>query len=216
MNTNYEIVRKVLGMVQTNAYFFYRKDYDAGDGKKHGIFFDPADRGAFIYDKLAEQDMVVDAILLTHGHFDHIAGVDALKEKCGAKVYCHEKEEEVCGSPKLNSSANWGDAFIVKPDVLFKTDEVFEAAGMSCKVLFTPGHTPGGACYYFEDAGVVFAGDTLFYMSVGRTDFPGGSMMTLVKSIREQLFTLPDETLVLPGHMDETTIGFEKGHNPFL
>ena len=216
MNTNYEIVRMVLGMVQTNAYFFYRKDYDAGDGKKHGIFFDPADRGAFIYDKLAEQDMVVDAIFLTHGHFDHIMGVKALKEKSSAKVYCHEKEEEVCGSPKLNSSVNWGDAIIVQPDVLFRTNEEIEIAGMKCKVLFTPGHTQGGACYYFEDAGVVFAGDTLFQMSVGRTDLPTGSMMTLVKSIREQLFTLPDDTVVLPGHMDETTIGFEKGHNPFL
>lgn len=216
MNDNYEIFRMTLGVAATNGYFFYRKDYDAGDGKHHGIYFDPPDKGSFIYDQLAERDLAVDAIFLTHGHFDHIGGVKELKEKTDAKVYCHEKEEEVCGSPKLNSSVNWGHPFIVQPDELLRTDQEIEVAGMQCKVLFTPGHTQGGACFYFADAGVLFAGDTLFHMSIGRTDLPTGSMMTLLKSIREQLFVLPDDTVVLPGHMDETTIGFEKQHNPFL
>ena len=96
-----------------------------------------------------------------------------------------------------------------------KDGEELEIAGIKCKVLATPGHTAGGTCYYFEEAGFVVCGDTLFAESVGRTDFPTGSMSTLVRSIKEKLFTLPEETTAYPGHGDSTTIGHEKKYNPF-
>lgn len=216
MNENYKILGMTLGVAATNAYFFYKETYDAGDGKRHGIFFDPPDRGKFIYDTLKVRDCVVDAILLTHGHFDHIGGANELRECSGAKIYCHEAEKELCGDARLNASMDFGYSTTVTPDVCFKDDEIFSCAGMSCKVLFTPGHTVGGCSYYFEDAGCVFSGDTLFYQSVGRTDLPTGSMSTLVRSIKEKLFVLPDDTAVFPGHMNDTTIAYEKQYNPFL
>ena len=216
MNTDYKIISMVLGIAATNGYFLYKESYDAGDGKHHGIFFDPPSDGDKIYDALTKRDCVVDAVLLTHAHFDHIGGVKELCERSGAKLYCHKEERPLCEDADINCSSSVGDPVTVHPDVWFKDDEIFTCAGMSCKVLYTPGHTIGGASYYFEDGGLLISGDTLFHQSVGRTDLPTGSMGTLVRSIREQLFVLPDDTVVYPGHMDETTIGYEKKYNPFV
>ena len=205
-----KIGRIMLGMCQTNCYFVYE------EGKEEAIVFDPADRGEYIYDGLLNNGFRVAAICLTHGHFDHIWGVEKLKELSGAKVYACEAEKDVCESPSLNVSRSAGRECSILPDVLLKDGDKVEEAGITCQLIATPGHTKGSCCYYFEEAGLLISGDTLFQESVGRTDLPTGSMSTLVRSIREKLMVLPEDTKVYPGHGEMTTIAYEKQYNPFL
>ncbi len=214
-----KIGRMVLGVCQTNCYFLYR----AGEGE--AIVVDPADNGDRIADALDRNGFRVAGILITHGHFDHILGCDALKQaaneeaaKMGkepVKVYASQAEREILTDARLNLSKGMSGAYTMEADVYVKEGEEITIAGMTCKVIETPGHTAGGCCYYFEEAGLLISGDTLFQESVGRTDFPTGSMSTLVRSIKDKLFVLPDETVVYPGHGDSTTIKLEKRYNPF-
>lgn len=205
-----KIGRVVLGMLQTNCYFLYR------EGTADAIVIDPADDGAWLADGLERNGLRVAGILLTHGHFDHTFGCDALKKAAGdsVRVYACEAEKELMESPRLNLSTQMVGAYSLKADEYVKDGDEITIAGMTCKVIGTPGHTVGGCCYYFEEAGFLISGDTLFQESVGRTDFPTGSMSTLVRSIKEKLFVLPDKTQVYPGHGDSTTIGAEKRYNP--
>ena len=215
-----KIGRMVMGVCQTNCYFLYR------EGEQDAIVVDPADKGANIYSALQKNGFRVAGILLTHGHFDHIWGLDALRDAANAvaetegldsvKVYAGENERELLKSAELNVSAAAGRACSTYADVYVEDGQEITIAGMTCKVIATPGHTAGGVCYYFEEAGFLVAGDTLFAESVGRTDFPTGSMSTLVRSVKEKLFVLPDETKVYPGHGESTTIGHEKKYNAFL
>ena len=214
-----KIGRMMMGVCQTNCYFLYR------DGEHETIVVDPADKGANIYAALQKNGFRVVGILLTHGHFDHIWGLDALRDAANAaaeadglepvKTYACEAERELLKSPRLNVSEQAGRACATFADVYVKDGEEISLAGMNCQVIATPGHTAGGCCYYFKEAGILVSGDTLFAESVGRTDFPTGSMGTLVRSIKEKLFVLPDDTRVYPGHGESTTIGYEKKNNPF-
>lgn len=214
-----KIGRMVLGVCQTNCYFLYR------DGAEECIVVDPADSGNNLYAALQKNGFRVAGILLTHGHFDHIWGLDALRAAANAaaeadglepvKAYAHEDERELLRDAEKNVSEQAGRACTTYADVYVKDGQEISLAGMSCKVIATPGHTAGGCCYYFEEAGMLVSGDTLFAESVGRTDFPTGSMGTLIRSIREKLFVLPDDTRVYPGHGDSTTIGHEKAYNSF-
>lgn len=207
---NLKIGKIVLGVCQTNSYFVYE------EGKSEVIFFDPADKGNYIYDRLKENGFTVAAIFLTHGHFDHIWGVEELRKLSGAKVYAWEEEKEVCEDASVNVSAGAGRPCSLKADVYVKDGEKISIAGMNCQLIGTPGHTKGSCCYYFEDDKILLSGDTLFQESVGRTDFPTGSMSNLVRSVREKLMPLPDDVKVYPGHGEATTIGHEKEYNPFL
>lgn len=204
-----KIGRLTLGVCQTNCYFLYR------EGQKEVVFVDPADRGDSIYEALQEKGFVVAGILLTHGHFDHIGGAEKLRELSGAKIYALDAEEALCLDAGLNVSKMAGRACTVQPDVLVKDGEEITVAGICCKVIATPGHTGGSCCYYVAEAGFLVSGDTLFQESVGRTDFPTGSMSEIVRSIKEKLFCLPPDTKVYPGHGEQTTIAYEKEYNPF-
>lgn len=205
-----KIGRIVLGMCQTNCYFVYE------EGSSRVIVFDPADKGDYIFNGLKEKGFTVEAILLTHGHFDHIWGVEQLRELSGAKVYAYEGEKELCEDASLNVSKGAGRACTVKADEYIKDGEKITAAGISCRLIATPGHTGGSCCYYFENDKILISGDTLFQESVGRTDLPTGSMSMLVRSVKEKLLPLPEEVKVYPGHGESTTIGYEKKYNPFL
>lgn len=205
-----KIGRLILGMCQTNCYFIYK------EGTKDVLFFDPADRGDYLYQALSDKGLKVKAILLTHGHFDHIWGAEKLRELSGAKIYAYEGEQKLCGDEGLNASKMAGRACRLKPDVLLRDEETFTLAGIKGKIFATPGHTEGSCCYYFEEDKILISGDTLFQDSVGRTDLPTGSMSALVRSIREKLMILPEDVKVYPGHGDVTNIGYEKENNPFL
>ena len=202
--SNLKIGRLMLGICQTNCYFVYQ------EGSTDVIFFDPADKGDYIYEKLQEKGLNVKGILLTHGHFDHIWGTDKLRELSGAPIYAYEAEKALCEDAITNVSDQVGRPYTVVPDYYVKDGEEITIAGMTGKVIATPGHTVGSCCYYFEEAGMLIAGDTLFQESVGRTDLPTGSMSAIIHSIKDKLFLLPDETKVYPGHGDVTSIGHEK------
>lgn len=205
-----EIGRVVLGAISTNCYFVYKKDGD------EAVVFDPADDGMGLFNALKEKGLKVAGIFLTHGHFDHIYGVAKLRQLSHCSIYASEDEKELLGDENLNQSTAFGKVATVTPDYCLKDGETVSAAGLEFKMIKTPGHTSGSCCYYFDDAAVLISGDTLFEGSVGRTDFPTGSMGKLVSSIKEKLFVLPDETRVFPGHGNITTIGDEKKYNPFV
>ena len=200
----------MLGVCQTNCYFVYR------EGSSKVIFIDPADYGDQIFQAMKNNGFEVAAILLTHGHFDHIWGCSKLRQLTSAPVYAYEGEEDVLLSSDLNVSAGAGRACTVKANTLLKDGEEVTIEGMTFKLIATPGHTKGSCCYYFEEANMLISGDTLFEESVGRTDLPTGSMSTLVRSVKDKLFELPDDVVVYPGHGDSTTIGHEKKYNPFI
>ncbi len=205
-----KIGRMVLGVYATNCYFLYN------EGSGDAVVVDPADKGDRIYEALKEKGFCVKGILLTHGHFDHIWGANALRKLSGAKIYALEAERQLCEDAGLNVSAQAGRAYTVTPDVYVKDGDELTVAGISCIVIATPGHTAGSCCYYFSDAGFLVCGDTIFLESVGRTDFPTGSSRELISSVKEKIFVLPENVQLYPGHGDSTTVEHEKKYNPFF
>ncbi len=205
-----KIKKMILGAVQTNCYLVFNDD------TKEGIIIDPADSAERIIATIGNLQVKPVGILLTHGHFDHILAADFLKEHYGISVYLHKEEADLAANTGLNASKSFGMYGTAQADVLAEDGEVLDLSGFSIKVLHTPGHTKGGACYYFENDQVLFSGDTLFAQSIGRTDLPTGSYSTLIRSVKEKLFTLPGKVLVFPGHGEETTIEYEMKYNPYV
>jgi len=224
-----KIDRLVLGEFETNCYIV-----QSAEQSPECLIIDTGlDVGALL--AFIEHNKLTPAgVVLTHGHIDHIAGVDALRTKFPSiTTYIHKSDAELltdsvgnlsfmvdstlrldsgqASSPQAGRSFNAGQA-----DHLVDEGDIIDRAGVKLRVIHTPGHTHGGICLYAEREGIIFVGDTLFADSVGRTDFPGGNMKQLIDGIKTKLLTLPDETIVYPGHGPQTTIKREKLHNPFL
>lgn len=206
----------VVGMVQTNCYIVIN------DETEECLVIDPGASGKQLANKIRQDNLTPVAVLLTHGHFDHAGAAEELAKEFDIKIYAHEKEESTLKYPDKNVSWMVGKEESYKADIYVKDEEVIALAGFEIKVLHTPGHTEGGCCYYISDEAVIFTGDTLFAESVGRTDFPGGSMSQIVRSINEKLMTLNEagnletDIMVYPGHNDPTTIETERINNPYL
>lgn len=203
--------RMGLGPLQTNCYFAV----DAA--RAEAIVIDPGMNAEPLVQAL--QGLRVTAVLLTHCHYDHIAGLNLLKEATGAPIWAPLREAEWLTNPTLNRSGLRPELFptpITGPeaDRLLEPGETFRFGDQTWRVLFTPGHTPGHLTFVTD--GIAIVGDTLFHGSIGRTDLPEGSTAQLIESIHQVLFALPDETTVAPGHGDLTTIGLEKEQNPFV
>ena len=201
----------VLGPVGTNCYIVIN------EGTKECFLVDMAACPPELVSHIKNSGLTVKAVLLTHGHFDHIMGLDRFLEEFPAPVYACAAEKELLESPQLNSSSGMlGQPYTFHGAQYLKDGDLLDIAGMKIQVIQTPGHTIGGCCYYIADEQTLFSGDTLFRASIGRTDLPTGSMGALVRSVKEKILVLPDETRVYPGHMEETTVGYEKKYNPFL
>lgn len=207
---NADLQKCILGSVSTNCYLL--KNKETGEL----LIVDPADHAEVISSKIKEMQAKPKAILLTHGHYDHILAVEELRREFEIPVYACEKEAGILLDPSANLSGYGGRVCSLKADVLLTDLQVFETAGFSVQMLHTPGHTEGSCCYYLEEEGILFSGDTLFYGSVGRTDFPGGSTAQIVRSLHRLTDNLPEDTEVFPGHDMSTTIGYEKRYNPFV
>ncbi len=207
---NLEIRSLVVGEVATNCYLAANKE------TKEAVIIDPGDEAGRIEAAVLENGYQPAAILLTHGHFDHVMVAESLAAKYGIEIYALEQEKETLEDPGVNLCGMIGRFEIYHATKYVKEEDVLNLAGFSFRVIHTPGHTPGGCCYYIEEEKTLFSGDTLYEGTIGRTDFPKGSMRELIDGIRSKLLTLPEDTTVYPGHMGVTTIGQEKRHNMFL
>ena len=205
-----KVERFLTGILSTNCYVAWNEQ------TKEAVIVDPAAYSKKLAEFLREEGLKPQAVLLTHGHFDHIMGLDAFLEEYPVPVYVHEAEKGLIADPKTNLSLTYTNGYVFE-DATYVTDgQKITAAGVTFEVLFTPGHTSGGCCYYAETENMLFSGDTLFRCSVGRSDLPTGDETTLIRSIKEKLLVLPENTVVYPGHMAATTIQTEKTANPFL
>jgi glyoxylase-like metal-dependent hydrolase (beta-lactamase superfamily II) len=187
------------------------------DGADRALIVDPGDEPGRILEAVEALGVKVDAILVTHCHFDHIGAVAPVAEATGAPVYCPEIEVPVLAD--IMSYVPWpgfGPYESYDADETVAGGESLALAGLDIEVLFTPGHSPGHVTYAIPDQGALFSGDVLFQGSVGRTDLPGGDGPTLMESIRTLVDGYPPETTVYPGHMAITTLGDERASNPFL
>jgi len=206
------IDRVVVSPFATNCYIV------GSEASKQGIIIDPGDEAEAILGRVADLELDIKLIVLTHGHIDHVGALKAVKEASGAEMAIHADDAKSLRGLRgfLQSVLVPGLSYPVPPppERLLQDGDSLDVSDLCFKVLHTPGHTPGGICLLGE--GVVFSGDTLFNYGIGRTDLPGGSYHRLMESIRTRLLVLPDNTVVYPGHGPETTVGAERAGNPFL
>ncbi|WP_018123780.1 MBL fold metallo-hydrolase [Desulfovibrio oxyclinae] len=196
-----------LGPLETNCYVL-------SDGGR-AVVVDPGGEPGPLLKYLEEQGLEVDAILNTHLHFDHTLGNKALADALEKDILASEDDRPLLDT-ELGGGGMMGLPEVPAYDFKPLTPGETEFAGMRCRIFATPGHSQGSLTFYFPDAQCAFVGDLVFYRSIGRTDFPGGSLDVLKKSVEENIFTLPPETVLYPGHGPETTVGDEKNHNPFF
>lgn len=206
-----EVIGTTVGPVAENSYLLFKE----GTGK--ALLVDPGDEADRLMQPLAERGLELEAILLTHCHFDHIGAVAPIAKATGAPVYCPEIEVPILAD--VMAYVPWpgiGPYESYDADHTVSGGEHLSLAGMEIDVIFTPGHSPGHVTYSIPEAGLLLSGDVLFQGSVGRVDLPGGDWDVLLESIRMLVTSFPGETQVLPGHMGVTTLGAELATNPFL
>ena len=203
-----QVIRLPLrGLMDVNCYFYF--DADSG----HGFLIDPGAQGEKIAEWIQENRYTAEKILLTHGHFDHIGGLEYLTEKMNIPVWIHQNGEAYLTDPVMNLSAAFRRRVVFHGAHLFGDGAVFApdaAPEMKLRVIHTPGHTQDSVIFYDEEMGAAFSGDTIFQGNRGNDTFPGGNGEQLVESIRSRILTLPEGTVLLPGHGDATTVGDEK------
>lgn len=197
---------------------FQENCYIVGDEETgSGALIDPGDEAARITLSVEQTELEIEKILITHAHIDHVGAVAALADEYACPVLMHAEAEPMLKAlPTQAMMMGLRFGKVPSVDGYIEDEEVLEVGGLRLRSLYTPGHAPGHLAFYAESEGLVFAGDALFAGSVGRVDLPGGSMEVLLRSIEERLLTLPDETVVYPGHGPETTIEEERAGNPFL
>jgi hydroxyacylglutathione hydrolase len=200
----------VVGLFQENCYIIGSKR--TGEA----ICFDPGDEPDEIRALAREMQVKITKIACSHAHLDHIMAVRALKEETGAPFFLHQDDLELARHMPASALSHLGrnELPVPEPDFFLADGDDLEIEGISLRTIHTPGHTRGSICLY--GGGILFSGDTLFHGSIGRTDLPGGSFPQIMESIVTRLLELPDETIVRPGHMDQTTIGAERRNNPFI
>lgn len=202
-------IYNILPEYGTNTVLIWDED------SKEALLIDPGKNSPNLYKEIVNMNLTVKAIVNTHGHADHIGGNTYFQEKFNCPIMIHSADKDMLTNSKKNLSAFMGEDIYSPPaDHLLNDGDVINLGSISLKVIHTPGHTEGGISLFGDN--ILISGDTLFQLSVGRTDFPGGSFTTLEKSIKEKLFLLPDETIVIPGHGGFTTIDREKLENPFI
>lgn len=200
-----QVITVVTGSIEENCHIVY-------DEEKNTIVIDPGDDFVNIKNAILKHNLSVAKIVLTHGHYDHVGAVNQLKEFSGATVYAHEKERELITNPELSLSRYVNPLFPTpKVDTFVVDGDVISAGTLSLRVIHTPGHTGGSMCLYSD--GVLFSGDTVFYGTLGRWDFPTGNLSQLTHSIVDILFSLPENTVIYSGHGPNTTVKDEKMHN---
>lgn len=207
-----KIMYMVLGPFMTNTYILYNEE------TMEGLVVDPSFSPEQYIKAIEEKKIHLTSIFLTHAHVDHMAGMNELRKAFPeARMYMDKRDRPFLRDPERNLSYMFPTPTLVDDaDVWVKDGDEIETSGYTFQVIDTSGHTPGGISFYLKKKDIVFTGDSLFQGSIGRTDFPGGSMKELTGSIRKNLFALPDSTVVLSGHGEQTTIGQEKRTNPFL
>lgn len=198
----------VLGALGTNCWFLQNPE----NGSM--LIVDPAASPDRIAGQIRKMGGKPEAILLTHGHYDHMLAAEEVSGCFEIPVYAHEEEQEVLKDAQKNLSALWSTAYTMEADRTVREGEVLWLAGFEIHVLHTPGHTKGSVCYYFPEQKVLLSGDTLFCESYGRYDFPTSSGRELAASVKRLLEELPEDVIVCPGHNETTEIGHEKRYNP--
>jgi glyoxylase-like metal-dependent hydrolase (beta-lactamase superfamily II) len=199
-----QITTVTLGALQTNCYFLTNAQ------TKETVVIDPAENFPQIRGRLSADGFTPVAVLLTHGHFDHMTAADETKKAFGIPVCAAATEQSLLADPRKNGSALTGKETALTADTWIADGENLLLGGFNISVISTPGHTAGSVCYYIKDENALISGDTLFKSGVGRTDLPTGNYSALIYSITRKLFTLPDITDVYPGHGGKTTIASEK------
>lgn len=205
MDKDFKIIRLILGEYGTNCYILYSND--------EAIIIDPAGEAEKIIKAIDERKLTPSKILLTHAHPDHFGALDTIREHYKIKAYISVKDEDMLEKRSKELMSMLGLNSYIKADEYYKEGDLIDFSGGKIEVIETPGHTPGGVCLLIDN--ILFSGDTLFYLSIGRTDLPGGDFEEIMNSLNK-LMKLDKKIIVLPGHGQETTIGFEQENNPFI